>query len=78
MTDVGTVTVSSNQVSSPTHYSHLPKDMLKKFEEMVGEFGFTLEELANERNKRIVHNARYMKDRISKIQYRPSKKRTLF
>ena len=78
MTDVGVVTVSSNRINEPTHYSHLPADLLQEFEKEVGEFGFTLEELANERNKRVIHNARYMKDRISKIVYKPTGRRTLF
>lgn len=78
MTDFGTVTVSSNQAADPSHYSHLPAHLLKEFEKKVGEFGFTLDELANERNKRIVHNARFMKDRISKIQYKPSGRKSLF
>jgi hypothetical protein len=79
MTDLGTITVSSNQCANPDHFSHLPADLRQDFENRVCEFGFTLEELANERNKRIVHNARYMKDRISKIVYNPKgRKKSLF
>lgn len=78
MTDVGVVTVSSSRVNQPNHYSHLDPSVKKEFEKQVCEFGFTLDELAEERNKRIVHNARYMKDRISKIKYRPSRKKSLF
>ena len=79
MTDVGTVTVSANQVNSPTHYSHLSPNARELFERRIGEFGFTLDELANDRNKRIIHNARFMKDRISKIQYRKGiRKKSLF
>lgn len=79
MTDVGTVIVSKNQSHLPNHYSHLPKDIKENFEKDIQEFGFTLDELAEDRNKRIIHNARYMKDRISKIEYRPSiKTKALF
>lgn len=78
MTDLGTIFVSSNQKKDPSHYSHLPKQDLKKFEEKVCEFGFTLDELAEDRNKRVVHNARYMKDRFKKIKYKPSGRKKLF
>lgn len=79
MTDVGIVVVSSNQIHNPAHYSHLPDDKRQEFEKEICEFGFTLDELAEERNKRIIHNARYMKDRISKIEYKETvKKKALF
>lgn len=78
MTDVGTITVSSNQSSNSNHYSHLPLHLKQQFENQVCEFGFTLDELSNERNKRIIHNARYMKDRISKIKYKGNGRKTLF
>jgi hypothetical protein len=74
MTDFGVVGVSSNQSHLQTHYSHLPKELKEEFEKEILEFGFTLDELASDRNKRIIHNARYMKDRISKITYKPAKK----
>lgn len=78
MTDLGTIMVSNNQKNDPTHYSHLPKKDLQKFEDKVCEFGFTLDELAEDRNKRVVHNARYMKDRFKKIKYKPSGRKKLF
>lgn len=78
MTDLGTVMVSNNQKNDPKHYSHLPKGDMQKFEEKVCEFGFTLDELAEDRNKRVVHNARYMKDRFKKIKYKPSGRKKLF
>lgn len=79
MTDVGTVIVSENQTNLPNHYSHLAPELLKDFEQKIKEFGFTLQELGQDRNKRIIHNARFMKDRISKIQYKKSvRKKSLF
>lgn len=75
MTDVGTVAVSSQQCNLPTHYSHLPKESIKAFEESVREYGFTLDELAESRDKRIMHNARYMKKKFEDIKYRPRPKR---
>lgn len=74
MTDYGTVVVSENQVALPNHYSHLPDGIREKFEAEVTEFGFSLEELGKERNKRIIHNSRYMRDRIGKLVYKPKKK----
>lgn len=79
MSDVGTITVSSQQINLATHYSHLPKDALKQFEESIKEYGFTLDELAESRDKRIMHNARYMKKKFAEIEYKPAvKKRKLF
>lgn len=79
MTDVGTVIVSKNQANQPDHFSHLPPKLMEEFNKEVKEFGFTLEELSEDRNKRVIHNARYMKDRISKIVYTPSiQKKRLF
>ena len=79
MSDVGTIAVSSQQVNLPTHYSHLPKEMLKQFEESIKEYGFTLDELAESRDKRIMHNARYMKKKFADIEYKPqTKQRKLF
>lgn len=79
MTDVGTVIVSENKSNLPEHFSHLPEDLREEFDKEIKEFGFSLEELSTDRNKRVIHNARFMKDRISKIEYKPAmKKKRLF
>ena len=78
MSDAGVVAVSSQQVNLPTHYSHLPKEALKPFEDSIAEYGFTLDELAESRDKRIMHNARYMKKKFDNIEYNPSTQRKLF
>jgi len=78
MTDVGTITVSDKQKHLPTHYSHLPQKFRDEFDKEIAEFGFTLDQLSESRDARIIHNARYMKDRYSKLEYHPSIKKTLF
>lgn len=79
MTDVGTVTVSEKQSNLPTHFSHIPESSKADFNAQINEFGFTLEELAESRDKRLIHNARYMKKRFSEIVYKPvAKKKRLF
>lgn len=79
MSDVGTVSVSSQQKHFANHYSHLPKEALKPFEDSIKEYGFTLDELAESRDKRIMHNARYMKKKFAEIEYKPTvKKQKLF
>jgi len=79
MTDVGMVTVSSQQANQKTHYSHLPKEAIEKFNKTIEEFGFTLDELAESRDKRIMHNARFMKKKFEEIEYKPqTKKKRLF
>ena len=79
MTDVGIVTVSSKQSNLLTHYSHLPQECIDSFNKTIEEFGFTLDELAEDRSKRLIHNARYMKKRFSEIKYVPqARKKKLF
>lgn len=75
MTDVGIVAVSSQQKNDPNHYSHLPKDLQDQFNKFIEEYGFTLDELAESRDKRIMHNARFMKKKFSEIEYKPQIKR---
>lgn len=72
MTDGGVVIVSTNRLEDSSHYNKFPDKVLEKFKTDVQEFGFTLDELSVSRDKRAVHNARYMWDRISKITYKPS------
>lgn len=79
MTDVGVVVVSSQQRAAPNHYSHLPKELQEEFNKTIQEFGFTLDELADSRDKRIIHNARFMQSRFSEIEYCPkAHKKRLF
>ena len=79
MTDRGNVVVSSQQKNDPDHYSHLSEEFKQEFNKTIEEFGFTLDELAESRDKRIMHNARYMKSRYSKIEYKKGVvKKTLF
>ena len=75
MTDVGTIAVSNQQINSPSHYSHLPKNAIDEFNKNIAEFGFTLDELAESRDKRIMHNARFMKKRFSELEYKPAPER---
>lgn len=79
MTDAGVVSVSSQQKNDPNHFSHLTPELQEAFNKTIEEFGFTLEELADSRDKRIMHNARYMKKKFADIEYKPvAKKRKLF
>lgn len=79
MTSIGIVAVSDKMVKLPTHYSHLPKNDQVVFEETIKEFGFTLAELQESRDNRIMFNARYMNKKANNLQYDPGHKRvTLF
>lgn len=79
MTDAGMVTVSSQQSNSMNHFSHLSQEAIDEFNKSIAEYGFTLEELAESRDKRIMHNARYMKKKFEEIEYKPQiKKKRLF
>ena len=75
MTDMGVTIVTENRLGDLNHYNRFPDNILNKFRAEVEEFGFTLGELSVSRDKRAIHNARYMWDRISKIVYKPQIKR---
>lgn len=72
MTDNGVVIVTDGRTDDSNHYVRFPDMALDKFKLDIEEFGFTLDELSESRDKRAIHNARYMWDRISKITYTPS------
>ena len=79
MTEVGIIAVSDQMARLPEHYSHLPKHHQETFNELISEFGFTLDELRGSRDNRIMFNARYMNKKANALQYRPGpKKRSLF
>lgn len=80
MTDAGIVAVSDQMSKLPEHYSHLPKDLQEAFNRSISEFGFTLDELRHSRDKRIMHNARWMNKQAAAVEYKPSvnKRTSLF
>lgn len=79
MTEVGIIAVSDQMAKLPRHYSHLPKQHQETFNELIAEFGFTLDELRESTDNRIIFNARCMNKRANALQYRPGpKKQSLF
>ena len=79
MTDVGTIEVSDKLSHKISHYSHLPKSIQEEFEKSIKEYGFTLEELRESRDCRIMHNARYMNKKADELVYIPrAKQKSLF
>ena len=79
MTEVGIIAVSDQMAKLPEHYSHLPKHHQDTFNELISEFGFTLDELRESRDNRIMFNARYMNKKANALQYKPGpKKLSLF
>ena len=73
MSDFGNISVSSNQKNDPKHYSHLPKSSIDNFNKMISEFGFTLDELAEQRDARILFNALYMNKKVTEINKKERK-----
>lgn len=67
MSDYGNIVVSDKQSNLSNHYLHLPESALLKLTEYIESKGFTLDELANSRNNRILYNGIYMQDAVSKI-----------
>ena len=76
-TDFGNIIVSDFQKNDPSHYSHLPKQAQKIINEEIKEFGFTLDDLKESRDNRIILNAKYMMKKASNLiqkEYKPKKK----
>lgn len=67
MTDFGNICVSERQKSDKNHYSHLDKAHIDDFNELIKEFGFTLDDLATHRDNRILFNAMYMNKKAQKL-----------
>jgi hypothetical protein len=68
MSDYGTISISTQQRNNKDHYSRLPEEAQKTIQDSVSNFGFTLEELASDRDCRILYNAKYMLDKAKSIQ----------
>ena len=73
MSDFGNLVLSERQKFSKNHYSNLTESELKVVLEQVEKFGFTLEQLAEGRDHRIMYNAMYMMDRVSKLKVKEYK-----
>lgn len=67
MTDFGNIAVSNNRKLDLKHYSHLPKKAIDNFNKIIEEYGFTLDELAEHRDNRILFNAMYMNKKVEKL-----------
>lgn len=67
MTDFGKITVSNNRKSDPKHYSHLPQKAIDDFNKIIEIYGFTLDELAEHRDNRILFNAMYMNKKVENL-----------
>lgn len=67
MSDYGNISVSKNQIHNKNHYSHLPKKAIENFNATIQEFGFTLDELAEHRDNRILFNAMYMQSKVDQL-----------
>ena len=78
--DFGVIPVSSQRSNQKGHYTNV----LPGAEEItdlskIEKYGFTLDELAESRDKRLIHNARYHMDKISQIKrVNVVKRRALF
>ena len=75
MTEVGIIAVSDQMAKLPEHYSHLPKQHQDTFNSLIAEFGFTLDELRESRDNRIMFNARYMNKKARELKYIPGPKK---
>lgn len=73
MSDYGNIAVSNMYKQDKNHYSHLPKQAIEHFNKLIGEFGFTLDELAEVTNNRILFNALYMQKKADELNCKERK-----
>ena len=69
-TQYGNIIVSEQQADRDMYYKNrFPANQLASVEKAVlGKYGFTFEELKNNRDKRIYYNAAFFKDEIEKME----------
>ena len=72
LTDIGVVYVTEQRKSEPNHYLRLFSNSLDMFYDWLAEFGFTIDDLSNSRNNRLIYNGLWMSDRFSKVKYKGS------
>lgn len=73
MSDYGNIAVSNKQIHDKNHYSHLPTKAIEDFNKIIQEFGFTLDELAEHRDNRILFNALYMQKKVNELNNKERK-----
>lgn len=79
LTDVGIVYVTDKRKYEPNYYKKLFNTSLEKFNSWLFEFGFTVDELSNSRDNRIIYNGLWMMNRFSHIQFKGNNvKKALF
>lgn len=66
-TDVGVVSVSSQQSNLTEHYSHLPEEHLVKFKDRISRYGFDLDTLATDYKSRLTYHLRYYSEKAADI-----------
>ena len=71
MTDSGIVAVSEKMSRLPEHYSKFSPKYQLEFENTIKSYGFTLQELKDSRDCRIMFNARYMVKKAKELVYVP-------
>jgi hypothetical protein len=77
--NIGSIQINDVQKNKPNHFSRLPQNIKIDFEKSLVKYGFTLEELSTSRVCRMMHNARFLQEKINNIVYsRKPKRKTLF
>lgn len=80
-TSVGEVMVLDNQKFDPTHYSQMfnTSMLMNNFIRELEKFGFTITDLVDSRDNRIVYNGLWLSDKLSRIKCKcNNSKKSLF
>ena len=69
-----TIKISTSTTKDNLHFIHLPKEIQKHILEEIEKYGYTLEQLQNNTNKRIEFNVDYFTRWEMNYEYKPRKK----
>ena len=71
MTSSGIIDVSTKKSRNSNHFSYLEDKYVEDFNRSIDKYGFTLQELSDSCNNRIIFNAKYMQEKANNIIYKP-------
>ena len=74
MTPSGILDVSTKKSYNSNHFSYLQDNYIEEFNKSIDKYGFSLQELSDSCNNRIIFNAKYMQEKANNLTYKPKLK----
>lgn len=74
MTSSGIIEVSSKKNYKRNYFTYLDNKYIEDFNKSISNYGFSLQELSESCNNRIIFNAKYMQEKANNLKYNPKLK----